>query len=257
MLAEFLDKLNDLNADCKTPITIKDLSNSNFTTLAIDGEVVSYELPPIPRSNRLDSIADLCDAIGRFAVDVTKAAAWVEATAVKVILDETNGRVDRDRLSMLLDLNDAFSTLQKLQDQWLTQKQAVDVLRHDLAACELGPDNLLASIRKLKFATKSEATGEFTNTSAALGRSVESQVSGEIDLPEKFSVTFHPYPALNGEFPSLEVSVFCSLFTDPGAGTLKFAPLPGEFDRCKREAAEAIKQRIAENSTVDVFLGSC
>lgn len=256
MLSEFLDKLNSLTAARKTPVVVRELSNDNTVTLAIDGELVSHYCPPTPRVNRLDSIADLCDAIRRFAVDEAKAAAWVEPTSVVVILDETAKEAEQDRLVMRLSLNDAFETLRNLQNKWLTQKQAVNVLRHDLAGCQLGPDNLLASIRKLKFATKSEATGEFTNTSAALGRSVESQVSGEIELPEKFAVTFHPYPALNGEFPSLEVSVFCSLFTDPGEGTLRFAALPGEFDRCKREAAEEIKESIAENSAVDVFLGT-
>lgn len=255
MLAAFLSKIEEMTAANKKPIKLDDVSDVNETKYAIDGEIVTVESPPTVRQNSLDSISDLCDAIGRFSGDASKSAVWVQPHFVRVEIDEETRKVARDELTMSLSLNPAFEKIAKLEREWVSQKSAVDTFRHDLFACVVEPSSMIQSIRKLRFSTQSKETGEFTASSAALGRSVESQISGDIDLPEQFSIEFHPYPELHNEFPSLAVVVMCSLFTDAGRGMLKFAPLPGEIARCKREAAEAIKQRVAELSNVDTFLG--
>lgn len=218
------------------------------TSLAImqtDGSV-SHVKKPIPaRGHSVLDLESLCLAARRFGLvedgdKEAQASLWVSWGKV-LLLCSDDGHCE-DRVTLPVVIHPAMNVLESTASRWLEQKALIDLIRHDLAGCRIDPPSLLPAIRKLKFASVNEQTGEFSNTSAAMGKSVAAQVTGEADLPEIVAVEFHPFPGLPAV--NVNVTVFCTLFTDPLAGKLRLTPQPGQVDEAKRKALQELSSHL-------------
>lgn len=242
-------------ADMQTKATrLQALSISDPRNAYYDqrGTVIVQPLPIPVRQHTVNTIESFSEAITRYGKDAT---VWCTLDKVRTILNDTDEGYRCDAVSLPITPSDCFKVLQS-QD-WTTQKNLIDTLRHSLAAATLDPANTLSVLRNLKFATQTEETGKFEASAAAMGKSVASQVSGDSALPETVSVEFHPFPSLADEI-DVSVVVFCTLFTDPATAKLKLSPRQGELDKAKTTAIRALRDTIAKavKDGTPVFIGT-
>lgn len=251
MLEEAISKIESLAVTADRPHVIDQLSDKTRTALYVNGDVRFLAKNPPPRSHSVTALGSLYQALLLFGSDLS--SVWLGMTRIVALLDHQINSHRDDTVQMVVVPHVAFALLRKAE--WLSQQAMLTLLRHSLCDCAIDPAAMMDSIRCLKFAVKSEQTGKFTNTSAAMGRSVEAAVTGEINLPETVGFSFHPFPGLSGEV-DVNVSVLCTLFTDPEAGLLKIEPQPGQIEEAERAALVALQKAIVANTDVSVLLGS-
>lgn len=248
-----IDKIEELVDKARDVQTIEPLCDDNaFAYIDRDGTLQLARMPTQPLRAIVDTFESFAAAFVRYE-NTDQSSIWVSDSQVVAILDESS--VSRsDRITLRLEPHKAFAVLQS--DQWKEQSDLIDTLRHDLVDAQISPEGFLANIRKLKFATKSESTGEYTNQSAAMGRSVEAAITGESDLPETVIVEFHPYPAMASDI-DMNCSVTCTLFTDPSRGLLRLTAQPGEMRDAINGAKAAVVERLRYSlSDAVIFIGS-
>lgn len=252
MITEAIEKIVDLAESAANAEILQSLSDDRRIAIhAGAGNVVFVDKQPTSRNHHVGSIASLAGTVKLFAVN---ASAWVDMQQVVAILDHSSTSHRTDRITLSLVPNEAFGVL--AQSVWKRQDDLIDTLRHDLAGVQCDPKDTLASLRNLKFSTQSETTGKFTATSAAMGKSVASQVTGEIALPETVSFEFHPFPGLADEI-DFTVVVFCTLFADPLKGLLRLAPQPGQIEEAQRKARQAVIDHLKTVlGDIPVFMGT-
>ena len=216
------------------------------------GNVLVQPLPIPSRKHFVHTVESFSAAVQRYSEAPT---VWCVLTGVKCVLRDDDKGHRCDTLSLPITASECFAVLQ--EQNWTTQEKLIDTLRHSLAAASIDPENTLPLLRNLKFSTQTEQTGQFTNSTAKMGKSVASQVTGESDLPETVSVEFHPFPSLADEI-DVSVVVFCTLFTNPSNGTLKLEPRQGELEKAKTNATSALRDTIAKavGDSIPVFIGT-
>ena len=230
-------------------LSISDERNAYFDQR---GSVLVQPLPIPARKHVVRTVESFAAAVARYSESPT---VWCILDKVTCVLNDTNLAHRCDVVSLPITASECFSVLS--QQNWTTQEKLIDTLRHSLAAASIDPANTLPLLRNLKFATQTEQTGQYTNSTAKMGKSVASQVTGESDLPETVTVEFHPFPSLADEI-DVSVVVFCTLFTNPSSGTLKLEPRQGELEKAKTTATRALRDTIAKavSDKVPVFIGT-
>lgn len=243
MLAEFLDSILDLNNAARRITPIPCLESRRKTFFDVGNGLfqdVSKELPI--RNHKVGDLESFCVAIERYLPDSGECSVWVSLKqAVAVFGDKTDFRCDV--VTLPVEPHFAFELLRV--DKWRNQSEIVDLLRHDLASCEILPVETIDAVRSLKYGITEESTGKISHSSAVLGKSVTAQISGEFKIPEFVTVAFCPFPSVFDSI-SLNLSVACTLFTKPEAGALKLTPQPGEMERVERTAIEKLRRVISD-----------
>lgn len=247
MLTEAISKIEQMTAEAHRFVKLQDLPRETLYDNG-SGEVVRIAKHPDPRKHRVLSLDSLVAATHRFSAEnPDDVSVWVDNNKILVLLDDQGFR--HDQITMGILCHSAFLTLSTCD--WMDQRKFVDLLRHSLADCMIDPDNTLDVVRMLKFATNTEATGEFDATTAKMGKSVHAQVTGKSALPETVTVSFDPYPGL--EDLNCTVSIVCTLFVRPDEGTLKLEPQPGQIELAQRVALEAVATLVESNLQSDEF----
>lgn len=216
------------------------------------GAVLVQPLPVPPRKHTVHTIESFAAAVSRYAKNAT---VWCVLDKVTCVLNDVDDVHRCDVVSLPVTPSDCFAVLAR--QGWVDQETLIDTLRHSLAAATIDPETTLPLLRNLKFSTQTEQSGAFTNSTAKMGKSVASQVTGEGDLPDTVSVEFHPFPSLADEI-DVAVVVFCTLFTNPAKGLLKLEPRQGELEKAKTVATRALRDTIATavGSGASVFVGT-
>lgn len=250
MLTEAISKIESLVTQSRAVKVVEELSGSGLVALSNGSGGVNFIRKPRPaRCHVVTSLESFAAAVKLYGAKA-QATVWISMDHISCVLDDTVESLRLDGLGMELVPHRAFAIL--AQDRWMSQKQMVDLLRHDLVDCDIDPDTLLEAIRSLKFSVLEETTGKFQNTSAAMGKSVEAEVTGEIDLPEVAGFTFHPFPGLSTEL-NVNVSLMTTLFTEPENSRLRLSLQPGEMEESQVKALGALKERLQELLGQDQF----
>lgn len=249
MIEEAISKIEDMSNEA-TRLQRLDIKDDRTAYYDQRGNILKELLPFPARKHTVRTIESFAAAVGRYGKNAT---VWVELTGAKCVLADDDDNHRCDVVTFPATPSECFGVLQR--QQWQNQPDMVDVLRHELCGAQIDPDNTLALLRNLKFATASEQTGVLTNTSAKMGKSVEASVTGESALPEAVSVEFHPYPSLSDEIDAAVV-VWCTLFTNPAAGKLWLCPRLGELEKAKNEATRILRSKIDESLECPVFIGT-
>lgn len=251
MIAEAIAEIRDLS-HAATRLTKLDISDSRTAFYDQRGNVLAHPLPIPARKHTVHTVESFAAAVVRYAKNAT---AWCVLDRVTCVLNDVDDAHRCDVVFLPITPSDCFKVLER--QGWVNQETLIDTLRHSLAAATIDPQNTLPLLRNLKFATQTEQTGAFTNSTAKMGKSVASQVTGEGDLPDTVTVEFHPFPSLADEI-DISVVVFCTLFTDPAKGTLKLEPRQGELEKARTTATRALRDTIdkAVGTSADVFIGT-
>lgn len=232
---------------------VEELSDDIRVALRMpDGTFEIKEKAPPSRCHEVFSIESLLLALGLFKSD--HSSLWVSLNRIILVIDHSTASHRRDMIEMELIPSPAFQTLG--ETGWVKQKVMVDRFRHDFHNVEIGPQNTLDVIRNLKFSTQMEQSGRYTADTAAMGKSIASQVTGEDKIPETVSFEFPPYPGLAEEVEGT-VIVFCTLFTEPEQGLLRLVPKTGQLEEAKRKAQLILATHLREQlgDSAPVFLG--
>lgn len=251
MIDDAISKIADMQ-HAATRLSKLDISDERTAFYDQRGDVLGVPRPVPARKHTVLTVESFAAAVGRYGKEAT---AWCVLNGVVCVLSDSDDAHRCDTVRLPITPSDCFAVLER--QGWVKQATLVDTLRHSLAAAAIDPENTLPLLRNLKFATQTEQTGEFTNSTAKMGKSVASQVTGESDLPDTVSVEFHPFPSLADEI-DVAVVVFCTLFTNPADGLLKLEPRQGELEKARTNATRALRDTIAKavDGKADVFVGT-
>lgn len=251
MIADAIQEVVSLTNNA-TRLHKLDISDQRTAFYDKRGEVFPFPLPIPARRHTVHTVESFSSAVQRYAQAAT---AWCVLDKVTCVLNDADDKHRCDLVFLPITPSDCFKVL--ASQNWTDQETLIDTLRHSLAAALIDPENTLPLLRNLKFATQTEQTGAFTNSTAKMGKSVASQVTGESDLPDTVSVEFHPFPSLADEI-DVSVVVFCTLFTNPATGKLKLEPRQGELEKARTTATRALRDTIAKSlgTSVPVFIGT-
>lgn len=252
MLAEMIKSITDLSQNQEHLRLL--FASEKSKTYDRKGTVLTVDLPIPARRHRVTDLESLVAAVEDMAEGL-RPSIWVSEDQIVAVLDDGPNSHRLDVVSMSLELSPFFATLRAAKT--LDQKQMVELFRHDLCGTTIDPLNTLSLLRNLRFTVNSEQTGTFTAGSAAMGKSVLAEVTGESALPETVTVEFAPYPALRDVVDCVSV-ITCTLFAYPHEGKLRLVPRPGEIEAAKMTAQHAVKEWISSNQsgTTPVYLGT-
>lgn len=219
-----------------------------------------------PRGYSAFSLVALCGQIDHFAEQDSKASilVYVGRGMVTVMLDETGTR--RQRLTMTLPWSKPYQFVQALANEptsdeyrW-TQEGILWNLRTEIGADNIGPENLLARLRSLKFSVASDGESEIKSGRESMGKQVTAAVTGGgEDLPDSCTLRVPVYADMVIDEEQRVERIACAIDINVSDATLLLKPLPGEVERAQREIDEAIAEAIRAGITaegVKVFNGS-
>lgn len=191
---------------------------------------------------------------------------FVQDGLITAVLNETHDR--KERVTFSLTMAPAFRLLRKMAEHpyWAGQKATIDLLRTELNA-KYVPDNIVTTLRTLKF--NSDASGESVVKTGkeSMGRQVEAKIAGldggELDALENVLVTLPVYTDLLDparEYRVIEFSVDCAFDVDVTENKFRLKPKAGEIERVLLEADRRIMNDIDANlkdrTRVRVFRGA-
>ena len=253
MLSEALETLFEKENAATRLVPLVGINDPRALHFDKRGEPVAYARPIPARQHAVQTIESLAAAVKEYA---RSASVWVSLDKAVAILDDADGSHRCCSVTLPVTPAPYFGVLARCESHWLSQKAIIDILRHDLAGATIDPANTLSVLRNLRFEKNAEQTGAYTNTSAKMGKSVASQVTGESALPEVVSVEFHPYPAIQDEV-DVSVIVFCTLFVDSDECKLRLVPQPGQLEAAKTKATMALRSAVQSAvGDVPVFVGT-
>lgn len=117
----------------------------------------------------------------------------------------------------------------------LGQADFVRLLRITLRGC-MGGDDLLRSVRTLKFNANAEASGDVQHGRESMGKSIETKISGLTTFPEEVTLTVQPFEEFGHR-----VRIECAVEIFPNESAFRLTPFPLEMKR----GMEAVLENLA------------
>lgn len=208
------------------------------------------EKPPRHKVDKVQSLNGLIAASGRWKA----ATVWHEGTSIVALHDDERRQ---DSTSFLLQYAKTFQTIQSLDGEnpaFVTQKQMVRLLTHDLADALEPTLGLLNAIRQLSFQRKSDGGSTIEHGKESLGREVEDEVQGRTDIPERFVLLSPVFLLANSPVLPIRMGLEINVETCQ----LAIRPLPDEIVKAERETHDWIHTELvaAVADETEVFYGS-
>lgn len=245
MISEAIDRVVTLAVQGNNPSIINvdpsDPSKAHVWLPSIEHLLpVDKTIPP--RMHTVLTVDSFAESVERYAEDVPGAAVWVTTGQVVLVLNDNGFR--HSRVTLPVQPSPIFASLKRLNGVKFDQKALLKFLKHDLQSAAL-PDSFTLAIASLKWETNDTETGGVSTTKNAMGRAINAEVKGEAgDLPESFTLTFNPFPAISGYQTRVEVT--CSVFFDPVEREIEVLPQPGSLDLATAKALEDLARFIEE-----------
>jgi hypothetical protein len=181
--------------------------------------------------------------IGAFANRFKESSIWIDGGAtdksiVKLLMKD---RSDQDRITIELAYSEPFKALVKLVKDWkqgFNQADLVLALRTTFA--RTFDASFLECVRRLKFRTAAETSGEIQKGKASVGRQVEQEVTGATALAEELKFRVPVYASGHHCYVDILTAIDVNLQTEK----LLIIPLPGEIENALNEARELIASEL-------------
>lgn len=251
MLTDALKYLSKLATDAASPKLLVEAAASK--TYLVDGEAVKLAADPSPIAYTLGTVG----ALIAFTNDVAAnddALIFVNEDKIELVLDAKRLRLDRAAVPLVKSA--VWERLLKLgstrQGEWLEHKAFLRLLRVELAGT-LPPEALLDRVRRIKFDNGVALTSEQTRKGESISRAIKSEVSGELEIPERV-VLEAPVYSTSGERETYAVP--CSVEVDPVRGMFCLVPEPDVLVRAQWAALKSIRERIVADTKIPCYLGS-
>lgn len=249
MIQEALEFLRDRFSEAEAARLVNIPGDGRKAYVDQAGKVTPYDVTSPLREHRVNSVADLIAAAGKWN---TSPVVWINGDAVVLVPDDADRR---DSVTLKLSKSAAFAKLICLnQSPVLDQQALVRVLRIDLQGT-INRVALLTAVRNIKFRVSDSGASSIQQGNESLGRTIEAEVTGAGDIPESVVVSCAVF-ANPGE-RELTFTVGCDLEIVPADKKFRFRPIPDEIERVTDAALQGIRERIeGELKGVAVFFGS-
>jgi hypothetical protein len=237
MIKEALDYLNRMAAENVKPVDLG-IPDPLAKRYMVGSQVVKVDLPAAPKQHSVYSLGDFVAMAEEYHDEYPGACVFVRSDAVVCVLDNIGHRVTRFVFTM--EASDVWATVGGMSN-WKNQKDFIRLLKIDLAGC-LPENQLLDTIRKIKFENGVTVTQEVKKNRESLGREITSKVESPLDIPDYVLLTVPVYKSL-GEREVYGIK--CSMEVDPTrTDAFRLAPLPDEIERVQYLAIDSILERL-------------
>lgn len=206
-----------------------------------DGHLVKTKADVAPRRHHVQDIDTIVQLANRFK---STASVWHNFDGVTVLVDDDRRN---ESAKLLLKPSKQLETLAKFDgDGWkshaMTQQELILLLRTTFAKCGASA-GLLAVIRKLRFRSAVESSGEIKHTRSSVGKQVEQQVTGDADLPETVIFDIPVYESGFNVCAKIELALELNLAGE----RFHLIPLPGQIAAARETASKAMDQLLMED----------
>jgi len=161
---------------------------------------------------------------------------FYDETAIQVIRDEDS----RVLSTCPMDFSPQFAWLKTKSGGAFDQKAFVRLLRIDFRGCLDAAPDLLGLVRNLKFTNAGQAVGNIQHGRESLGKSIESQVSGESSIPEEIRVSVPVWKNWN-----VRESIMCAIEIESQTQQFRLTPYPNELDNALDRSLMALHAFLA------------
>lgn len=263
MLAEFLDRLSELITGGITPAELAPEGRESRRRLIwnpVNKTTHEFLTKPLKRGAKVHTLASLIQAVQKLGKPEATII-WVRAGEVVAALNDKTDDRDGARITFTFPLHPAFAAIREAEiNSKRDHATFLRWLRTDIGDAVIGPDDLLSKLRVVKFDTLTSSSSESAKDLAKMGREVSSMVCGIESLPDKFLLTFHPFPTLVREtedagLDPVDVNLTCQPKVEEAVFLVK--PVAGEIVMATAEAQENLRAIIQERLPgFDVFSGT-
>lgn len=204
-----------------------------------DGNLVKTKADVTPRRHQVHDLATAIDIANRFK---DSASVWHCFDGVTVLIDDD---LRNESARLTLKPSKQLETLTKFDgDGWksyaMTQQELILLLRTTFAKCGASA-GLLAVIRKLRFRSAVESSGDIKHTRSSVGKQVEQQVTGDTDLPETVVFDIPVYESGFHVLAKIELAIELNLAGE----RFHLIPLPGQIAASRETANSAMGEVLS------------
>lgn len=260
MLKDAIELLTKTAIAAVEPIELESLATRNRTVAWVNGQrtEVVHDVPC--REHMICDLASLATLVngpvsqadGELCAGRPHASVWHKGDKVVIVFDDSDESYRDDGAEWTLNPSKKFMSLiadaPKARNQAAFIEFLVENLRDELEASRPG---LLGNLRNLRFKNNSEGTGNIQHNRASLGRQVEAEISGAIELPETLILNVRRWADME-----YIVAVECYLKLDPLQETLALRPLADELQEAENKAQEWLHERITQEIECPVYYGT-
>ena len=218
----------------------------NYYLVGPDGKAEAQTVDPPWHSESLSTPA----AMAKFVSDHELPHAAIFLTDFKIVfVHDIDDR--RDRAICDLKESDPYKWLSHFWNQPQSQADMVRLLRITFRGCLPTDSTLLALIRNLKFNLQQDGTMAIQHGRESLGKSIMTQVTGEVKIPEEVVFQTPIYENHPFTFP-----IACALEIMPHEQKFRITPYPGEVRKAMDAALMDIEHVFDGDKMPPVYRGS-
>ena len=209
---------------------------------APDGPIVTFNVPPEPRTHAVDDLETLAALATAADIDAVidghGPALWFSPAGIILVFDREDRR---ETASMSLHFTEPFHTLQVLDAEGdpLTQKGLIRLLRLRLGVADPAT---LDRFRRLDWTATATTKAETRHQRESLGKEITAAVQGVEEIPDTLTVTVPVY-----DLPGLPCphDVRLGLEVDANEQRFTLVPMPGQLSAAIADAAAAVRLTLA------------
>ncbi len=251
--AEFVKAIGDMALKAGAPSFVAPGQEPSGVYYIRDqgGELKLVHAEPPYRQHQAGDLSAVVEFAKRFAENTP--VIWYHRDKVVCVIDDNNRR---DAVTLPLDLSVQVLTLRQWEKNqpYLPQATAVLTLRTVFESCLGMAGGLIDVLRKVKFRTTADGSGEVQHGKASVGRAIESEITGAGAIPEYVAFDVPIF----GNALAHRGTIRCALEPNPAAGSVAFIPLPGEIEKAVAKAEGEIRDDLGEllgDAKVPVYYG--
>ena len=229
MLRELYDRIQSTAANAKG-LVLTPVNDEVYALHPVDGTVSIYAKDQPPQAGELLSVGDLAITLSTYANDSHIPVCFVSNSEVELCIDAT----DRQRNTWTLHLFTSERWEKLSKGVSFSQKALVRWLRENEV-----PTTVVQSFRKLQFNRRSDGTRTVEHGKESLGRSVEAEVNGSIDIPEEIQIdvrVFKNHPFVGRLILGVEI--------DHENERVEFFPIESSLDSVQEQALASVYEDV-------------
>lgn len=247
MLADFTKQLQTILEKAATP-KVMDSPDPRHMLIATGNTTTTFPIKR-PRASVFLDLASFIDA-----VEANTAAGEAEIYHTADMVCCVMNKDDRwDTLLLKLETTQHWQTLLALTTAAaFSQKQAVRLLRHDLAAA--GCEAMLAALRRIDFTRRADGTRTIEHGRESLGKSVENAIQNADQIPADFRAWTAVYSTPGCAWP---VEIPLTVDLDAEAERIIVAVLPDAMAKALDDTQDRLHHALQDAlPEYDVYHGT-
>lgn len=258
MIAEGLQELREIIERAKAPVDIGIKPNDPTKRLVfLDGRIEGVDIGAPLRRHTITTLKSFGAAFERYSGGID-GTVWVSLSQVVCIMDDENDNHRADILTMAVFASPVFATLENIGSKKGEPKILNNIVRNELRCCDFEPERFKTDIQKFVFRTTDTLDLNHGRAGDSLGNAVHAEVAGVDEIPDEVVLSFHPFPALEGDMPGSIVDVQCVFTMYADERHIRLAAAPGSLERAKAKALEMLQEAVRSvlPAGASVFCGS-